>query len=66
MTSSARPKRPFGLGTFVLMMVGIALQKGLLPVTLAAVEKAVALNGVEFADAVQLGRMPESEVGDRP
>lgn len=29
MTSSARPKRPFGLGTFVLMMVGIALVGGI-------------------------------------
>jgi len=43
-----------------LMMVGIALQRGLLPVTLAAVEKAVALNGVAIAQnlkALALGRL---------
>jgi FtsH-binding integral membrane protein len=28
MTSPARPKRPFGLGTFILMMIGVAVVGG--------------------------------------
>ncbi len=43
-----------------LMMVGIALQKGLLPVTLASVEQAVELNGVAIGQnlkALALGRL---------
>ncbi len=43
-----------------LMMVGIALQKGLLPVTLASLEQAVELNGVAIGQnlkALALGRL---------
>lgn len=36
MTSPARPKRPFGLGTFVLMMIGIALVGGVAGAAAAA------------------------------
>ena len=43
-----------------MMMVGIALQSGLLPVGLAAIEEAIRLNGVAVAfnlEALQLGRL---------
>jgi indolepyruvate ferredoxin oxidoreductase len=42
-----------------LLMVGIALQRGLLPVSVAALERAIALNGVAVAlnlKALRLGR----------
>jgi indolepyruvate ferredoxin oxidoreductase len=43
-----------------MLMVGVALQRGLLPVSLAAVEKAITLNGVAVAAnllALRLGRL---------
>lgn len=43
-----------------LLMVGIALQRGLLPVSVAALERAIALNGVAVSlnlNALRLGRL---------